>query len=113
MARSVTAMIRYREEASPEWEELLPKIIACARRVVKKTAPRQHSQVIRSLYDFACNRCDDAALRIMSERALDASKPPWTQVSVLERDIALNLLYILNDTIQVESARIKEKLCSS
>jgi hypothetical protein len=70
MARSVTAMIRYREEASPEWEEILPKIIACARRVASKTPPRQHSQVIRSLYDFACNRCDDAAMRILSERAL-------------------------------------------
>ena len=115
MARCVTVMLRLREEGDPAWETILSKILACAWRVVNKfNCPQgQCAQKIRILYDFMSNRCDDAAVRILSDRAILASRPPWTELSSVERAVSLSMLNIIDDKIQRDCVCIKGKLGSS
>ena len=115
MARCVTVMLRLREEGDPAWETILSKILACAWRVVNKfNCPQgQCAQKIRILYDFMSNRCDDAAVRILSDRAILASRPPWTELSSVERAVSLSMLNIIDDKIQLDCVCIKDKLGSS
>ena len=70
MARFVTVTLRLREEGDPAWEASLSKILACAWHVVNQKPQGQCAQQIRTLYDFMSNRCDDAAVRILSDRAI-------------------------------------------
>ena len=89
------------------------KILACAWRVVNKKPQGQRAQTIRTLYDFMSNRCDDAAVRILSDQAILASSPPWTELSSVENAVSLSMLNIIDDKIQVDCIRIKDKLGSS
>ena len=113
MARFVTVMLRLREEGNPAWEEILQKLLACAWRVVNKKPQGQCAQKIRTLYDFMSNRCDDAAVRILSDQAILASSPPWTELSSVENAVSLSMLNIIDDKIQVDCIRIKDKPGSS
>ena len=113
MARFVTVMLRLREEGNPAWETILSKILACAWRVVNKKPQGQCAQKIRTLYDFMSNRCDDAAVRILSDRAILASSPPWTELSSVERAVSLSMRNIIDDKIQRDCVCIKDKLGSS
>ena len=113
MARFVTVMLRLREEGNPAWETILSKILACAWRVVNKKPQGQRAQTIRTLYDFTSNRCDDAAVRFLSDQAILASSPPWTELSSVENAVSSSMLNIFDDKIQVDCIRIKDKLGSS
>ena len=113
MARFVTVTLRLREEGNPAWEASLFKILACAWRFVNEKPQGRCSQQIRTLYDFMSNRCDDAAVRILSDRAILASSPPWTELSSVERAVSLSMLNIIDDKIQLDCVCIKDKLGSS
>ena len=110
MARFVTVMLRLREEGNPAWETNLSKILACAWRVVNKKPQGQCAQKIRTLYDFMSNRCDDAAVRILSDRAILAHSPPWTVLSSVEHAVTLCMLNLIDDKIQLDCVCIKDKL---
>jgi hypothetical protein len=121
MARSITAFIRTRMETETG-TVILPMIMDCARRVVNKSPPWLHESsraidcritALCSLYDFLHNRCDDAAIRVMTDRALDASDPLWSMLSVLEREMALDLIGHCDTKLQQECRRIKDALGSS
>ena len=110
MARFVTMMLRLREEGNPAWEEILQKLLACAWCDVNKKSQGQRAQTIRTLYDFMSNRCDDAAVRILSDRAILAHSPPWTVLSSVEHAVTLCMLNIIDDKIQLDCVCIKDKL---
>ena len=110
MARFVTVTLRLREEGNPAWEASLSKILACAWRVVNQKPQGQCAQQIRTLYDFMSNRCDDAAVRILSDRAILAHSPPWTVLSSVEHAVTLCMLNLIDDKIQLDCVCIKDKL---
>ena len=110
MARFVTMMLRLREEGNPAWEEILQKLLACAWCLVNKKPQGQRAQTIRTLYNFMSNRCDDAAVRILSDRAILASR---TELSSVEHAVSLSMLNIIDDKIQLDCVCIKDKLGSS
>ena len=110
MARFVTVTLRLREEGNPAWEASLSKILACAWRVVNQKPQGQCAQQIRTLYDFMSIRCDDAAVRILSDRAILAHSPPWTVLSSVEHAVTLCMLNLIDDKIQLDCVCIKDKL---
>ena len=68
----------------------------------------------RLLYDFVLNRCDDAAVRILIDEALDFDDwTTWTDLSNLELDICLNALDLFHKRIAYEAEKIKNKLLAA
>ena len=106
-------------------DELVPPIVDCGRRIAnkiwKQSPPWRHESdresdrniALCSLYEFMENRCDDAALQIMIDRALDASDPLWSRLSAMEKEMALDLLIDCHTKIEQECRRIKDTLGSS
>jgi hypothetical protein len=67
--------------------------------------------VPRLLYDFVLNRCDAAAVRILTDEALDYRDwTIWTDLSSLQRDSCLNALDLFHEEIAYEAEKIKKKL---
>jgi len=122
MARSITAFIRTRLETNCNLDELLLGIIGCARRIVNKRPPWRHESsrasddritTLCTLYEFMNNRCNDAAIQVMIDRALNLSDSLWAEMSLLERDMALDLLRHYDVEVQQECRRMKDDLGSS
>jgi hypothetical protein len=127
MARSITAMIRARDEGDSKWEDILASTLRCAQLVLRKTDSSAQEATLSSLFDFFRNRCDAAAMSIMSERCLSTSGAPpwrvatkqhgapyaWSNLSSIERRVALSMLEIINEDIQAACTDIKDALGSS
>ena len=106
-------------------DELVPPIVDCGRRIAnkiwKQNPPWRHESdresdrniALCSLYEFMENRCVDAALQIMTDRALDASDLLWSRLSAMEKEMALDLLIDCHTKIEQDCRRIKDTLGAS
>ena len=67
--------------------------------------------MLQLLYDFVLNRCDEAAVRILTDEALVCDDwTTWTDLSTLERDICLKALDLFHQRILYEADTLKNKL---
>lgn len=120
MARAITATIHSRSEPGPHhsddgqfaWHSVQESVTACAQRVLAKKDPQHKQRTLRSLYEFYRNRCDDAAVRVMSSGALNRTEP-WASLNSLEVEFTTALLIKFNDNIQASFVGIKAGLGSS
>ena len=120
MARSITAMLRTTAGNSVplvgpygQYDDFLPRIFDCARRIANKYSTRDSQRVIDKLYEFLRNRCDDAAVRIITDRLLESNVSPYTDISTVERELVATFLRIYIMQVDEGCEHIKAALGSS
>ena len=116
IARSVTAMIRAKAETFAPYvqhAEFLPRILDCARHIAKKNSTGCSNLTLNKLYDFIRNRCDDAAIRVLVDQVIVATDPRWSELSTIEKEMAVTFLKFYNDKVEEDCRFIKDFLGSS
>ena len=113
MGGCLASLLRDQYKEKPISIEAQNKIFVCAQHIRLKCAS-DRATVPRLLYDFVLNRCDDAAVRILIDEALDCDDwTTWTDLSKLERDICLNALDLFHKRIAYEAEKIRNKLLAA
>ena len=85
------------------------RVIVCAQHILYKFWS-DPTGVVQLLYAFVLNRCDEAAIRILTDEALVCdSWTVWIDLSTFERDICLKALDLFREEIAYDFDRIKKK----
>ena len=106
----LTSLLRDRFDQKPGAIRMQNKVFLCSKYILHKLSSRP-TDVLEVLYDFVLNRCDEAAVRILTDQALVCDSPTfWTDLASLERDICLKAFHRFHQQILSEADNCKRKL---
>ena len=113
MGGCLASLLRDQYKEKPISIEAQNKIFVCAQHIRLKCAS-DRTAVPRLLYDFVLNRCDDAAVRILIDEALECDDwTIWRDLCSLDRNICLKALDVFHKRIAYDAEKIKNQLLAA